>query len=62
MDEERTCPDCGDVMGMAWNGRCFDCHNQRGRWAWPSEGGDPGPNPPPGFDPAYAGERWDDDY
>ena len=23
---------------------------------------DPGPIPPPGFDPADAGEQWDEDY
>lgn len=63
MEEERACPSCGDaITGIAWNGKCWDCHNDSGRWRWPSDGGDPGPLPPPGFDPAYAGERWDDDY
>jgi hypothetical protein len=54
-----TCPDCREeITGSAWNGgRCWDCWDATCAWGLYD-----GPNAPSGFDPSYAGERWDDDY
>lgn len=57
MSDDRICPDCHEVIhGCRWNGRCYDCHEAA--CAFPL-GGDLAPA---GFDPGYAGERWDSDY
>lgn len=58
MDELlQTCTECGDRVHTLWNGgRCWECHDARCAWSLS------GDLTPAGFDPAYAGERWDDDY
>lgn len=52
----KVCTECGCETAVAWNGgRCYDCHEAACAF---SLGGDLAPD---GFDPGYAGERWDDD-
>ena len=59
MESTRICPDCKYVIeGIVWNGgRCWDCHDASCSWGLSDS-----PIAPSGFDPSYAGERWDDDY
>jgi hypothetical protein len=57
MENLQKCSECGDSVATLWNrGRCWDCHDASCAY---SLNGDSAPD---AFDPAYAGERWDDDY
>ena len=51
------CSECGYETDILWNGgRCWDCHDARCSYSLD------GDLPNGDFDPAYAGERWSDDY